>query len=94
MTRKTGKMAMRARQQVRSAKLAKYKRELAEAGVKLSLQKPSAEARRESDEELKALYLEIISKKKEKPQEEGEQQEQAEQPSEQAEQQGEQQSGE
>jgi hypothetical protein len=69
MTRKTGKMAVKARQLMRSAKLAKYKRELAEAGVSLSLPKPSAKARREKEEELRKLYLELFTEKQ-KPAEE------------------------
>lgn len=64
VTRKTGKMAVKARQLMRSAKLAKYKRELSEAGVSLSLPKPSAKARREKEEELRKLYLELFSEKK------------------------------
>ncbi|MDI6884049.1 MAG: hypothetical protein QMD00_02755, partial [Hadesarchaea archaeon] len=63
MTRKTGKLAVKARQQTRAAKLAKYKRELAEAGVSLSLPKPSAEARKQKEEELKRLYAELFPKK-------------------------------
>jgi hypothetical protein len=69
MTRKTGKMAVKARQLMRSAKLAKYKRELVEAGVSLSLPKPSAKARREKEEELRKLYLELFPEKQ-KPAEE------------------------
>jgi hypothetical protein len=64
VTRKTGKMAVKARQLMRSAKLAKYKRELSEAGVSLSLPKPSAKARREKEEELRKLYLELFPEKK------------------------------
>ena len=63
VTRKTGKMAVKARQQMRAAKLAKYKRELAEAGVKLGLPKPSEEARRQKEEELKKLYTELFPSK-------------------------------
>lgn len=81
MTRKTGKMAVKARQLMRSAKLAKYKRELAEAGVSLSLPKPSAKARREKEEELRKLYLELFPEKK-KPVEE--EQAEAQEPVEQA----------
>ena len=76
VTRKTGKMAVRARQLMRSAKLAKYKRELSNAGVSLSLPKPSAKARREKEEELRKLYLELLPEKKK--QSEGEQAEQQE----------------
>lgn len=76
MTRKTGKMAVKARQLARSAKLARYKRELAHAGVSLSLPKPSAKARKEKEEELKKLYLELFPKKAE------EKGKQAEQPAE------------
>ncbi len=53
------------RQQIRAAKLARHKRELVEAGVDLSMPKPSAEARREKEEELKRLYLELFKEKKE-----------------------------
>lgn len=76
VTRKTGKMAVKARQLMRSAKLAKYKRELSDAGVSLSLPKPSAKARREKEDELRRLYLELFPEKK-KPAE-GEQAEQQE----------------
>jgi hypothetical protein len=64
VTRKTGKMAVKARQLARAAKLARYKRELYEAGVSLSLPKPSAKARKEKEEELKRLYLELFHEKK------------------------------
>jgi hypothetical protein len=64
VTRKTGKMAVKARQLMRSAKLAKYKRELSDAGVSLSLPKPSAKARKEKEEELRKLYLELFPEKK------------------------------
>lgn len=94
MTKKTGKVAVKARQQMRAAKMAKQKRELAEAGVKLGLPKPSAEARRQKEEELKRLYLELFPKKKaeaegEKAEQpaEGEQQEQPTERQEQAEEQ-------
>ena len=76
VTRKTGKMAVKARQLMHAAKLAKYKRELSEAGVSLSLPKPSAKARREKEEELRKLYLELFPGKKK--QAEGEQAEQQE----------------
>lgn len=72
MTKKTGRMAMKARQLARAAKLAKYKQLLAESGEELSLPKPSAEARRQKDEELKELYLELLSKRK-RPEDEQEQ---------------------
>jgi len=65
MTRKTGKIAVKARQLARSAKLAKYKRELAHAGVSLSLPKPSKKAMKEKEEELKKLYKELFPKKAE-----------------------------
>lgn len=61
MTRKTGKAAIKARQLARSAKLAKYKKDLAEAGVSLSLPKPSPEALKEKEEEFKRLYRELFS---------------------------------
>ena len=50
---------------MRAAKLARYKRELVEAGVDLSLPKPSMQARKEKEEELKRLYVELLSKKTE-----------------------------
>jgi hypothetical protein len=65
MTRKTGKIAVKARQLTRSAKLAKYKRELSNAGVSLSLPKPSKRAMKEKEEELKKLYQELFPKKAE-----------------------------
>jgi len=65
---------------MRAAKLAKHKRELEGAGVKLSLPKPSAEVRKQREEELKRLYLELFPKKEEA------EKEQVEQPSEQEEQ--------
>ena len=68
MTRKTGKTAVKARQLVRSAKLAKYKRDLHDAGVSLNLPKPSNTAMKEKEEELKKLYRELFpeeAKKKE-----------------------------
>jgi hypothetical protein len=74
MARKTGKAVVKAKQQMRAAKLAKHKRELAEAGVKLGLPKPSAEVRKQREEELKRLYMELF------PKAEGEQEGQAEQP--------------
>ena len=80
LTRKTGKAAVKARQQMKSAKLARYKRELAQAGVKLSLPKPSAKAQREKEEELKRLYLELFPEaaKKEEPAEGAQEETQAE----------------
>ena len=65
MTRKTGKMAVKARQLTRSAKLARYKRDLSHAGVSLSLPKPTKKAMKEKEEELKKLYLELFPKKAE-----------------------------
>lgn len=65
MTRKTGKIAVKARQLTRSAKLARYKRDLAHAGVSLSLPKPTKKAMKEKEEELKKLYLELFPKKAE-----------------------------
>lgn len=65
MTRKTGKIAVKARQLTRSAKLAKYKRDLAHAGVSLSLPKPTKKAMKEKEEELKKLYQELFPKKAE-----------------------------
>ncbi len=65
MAKKTGKTLVKMRQQMRAAKLARHKRELVEAGVDLSMPKPSAEARREKEEELKRLYLELFKEKKE-----------------------------
>jgi hypothetical protein len=75
MARKTGKAVVKAKQQMRAAKLAKHKRELVGAGVELSLPKPSAETRKQREEELKRLYLEFFPRKAE-----GEQDEQAKQP--------------
>lgn len=65
MTRKTGKIAVKARQLARSAKLARYKRELSHAGVSLSLPKPTKKAMKEKEEELKKLYKELFPKKAE-----------------------------
>ncbi len=79
VTRKTGKMAVKARQLMRSAKLAKYKRELSDAGVSLSLPKPSAKARKEKEEELRKLYLELFPEKK-KPAESGQAEQQTTEP--------------
>ncbi len=75
MAKKTGKTLVKMRQQMRAAKLARYKRELVQAGVNLKLPKPSMQARKEKDEELKKLYLELLSKSGE-----GEQEKSAEQP--------------
>jgi len=69
MTRKTGAKAVKARQLTRAAKVHRYKQKLKEAGESLSLPKPSREAQRQKDAELKKLYLELISKKEEQPQE-------------------------
>lgn len=90
MSRKTGKAAVKARQQTRAAKMAKQKRELAEAGVKLGLPKPSAKELREKEEELKKLYMELFPKKKgegEQAEQEQPHEEQPEQKEEQAEEQ-------
>ena len=65
MTKKTGRIALKARQLARAAKIAKYKQMLAESGEELTLPKPSAEAQKQKDEELKKLYLELVAKKKE-----------------------------
>ena len=62
MAKKTGKTIVKMRQQIRAAKLARHKRELVEAGVNLSMPKPSVEARREKEEELKRLYVELFPK--------------------------------
>ncbi|MGQ9788611.1 MAG: hypothetical protein ACUVQM_04845 [Candidatus Hadarchaeaceae archaeon] len=70
LTRKTGKMAVKARQLVRSAKLARYKRELSQAGVTLGLPKPSKKALKEKEEELKKLYMELVPQKTEEKSEE------------------------
>jgi len=69
LAKKTGKTLVKMRQQMRAAKLARYKRELVQAGVNLGMPKPSEEARREKDEELKRLYLELFSKSEESEQE-------------------------
>lgn len=57
------------------ARLARYKQRLREAGESISMPKPSEEARQQKEEELKKLYLELVSKKEE-PREEAEQAEQ------------------
>ena len=75
MTRKTGAKAVKARQLARAAKVIKYKQKLKSAGESLSLPKPSAEARKQKDAELRKLYMELI---KEEPKK-GERAEQAEQ---------------
>ena len=83
MTRKTGAKAVKARQLTRAAKVHRYKQQLKDAGESLSLPKPSREARRQKDAELKKLYLELVSKKEEQPQEtvkEAEETKQAERP--------------
>ena len=86
MTRKTGAKAVKARQLARAAKVIRYKQKLKGAGESLSLPKPSAEVQRQKGEELRKLYLELISERGEEPQEkpaESEQpQEQTEQPAE------------
>lgn len=69
---------MKARQQMRAAKAAKYKRELAEAGVSLGLPKPSAKKRREKEEELRKLYLALFPKSEKQPEAGEAQSEQAE----------------
>jgi len=100
MTRKTGAKAVKARQLARAAKVIRYKQKLKGAGESLSLPKPSAEVQKRKGEELRKLYLELISEtggasqekteQSEQPQEQTEQS--AEQPeTEQAEQQAEQQ---
>jgi hypothetical protein len=68
MTRKTGAKAVKARQLTRAAKVHRYKQKLKEAGESLSLPKPSREAQRQKDAELKRLYLELISKREEQSQ--------------------------
>jgi hypothetical protein len=60
MTRKTGKALLKARQQMRAARIARTMRELAAAGVSLKLEKPSPEALREKEKELKELYFEMF----------------------------------
>ena len=79
MTRKTGAKAVKARQLTRAAKVHRYKQKLKEAGESLSLPKPSREAQRQKDAELKKLYLELISKKEEQPQEKVEEAEETKQ---------------
>ena len=69
MTRKTGAKAVKARQLTRAAKVHRYKQKLKDAGESLSLPKPSREAQRQKDAELKKLYLDLVSKKEEQPQE-------------------------
>lgn len=60
MTRKTGKALQRARLQMRAAKLARIKRELAEHGVSLRPSKPPKKALKEKEEEIKKLYQELF----------------------------------
>jgi hypothetical protein len=79
MTRKTGAKAVKARQLTRAAKVHRYKQKLKDAGESLSLPKPSREAQRQKDAELKKLYLELISKKEEQPQEKMEEAEETKQ---------------
>ncbi len=62
MTRKTGKALQRARQQIRAAKLARAKRELAAAGIPLTFKRPPAHVLKEKGEELRKLYLEMYQK--------------------------------
>jgi hypothetical protein len=70
MTRKTGKALQRARQQMRAARLARAKRELAAAGIPLTFKRPPARVLREKGEELRRLYFEMYQKKPQ-PDEEG-----------------------
>jgi hypothetical protein len=63
MTKKTGQKALKARQLARQAKLAKYKKLLAESGEDLELPKPSPEEERKKEEELRSLYQEILAKR-------------------------------
>jgi hypothetical protein len=79
MTRKTGAKAVKARQLTRAAKVHRYKQKLKDAGESLSLPKPSREAQRQKDAELKKLYLELVSKKEEQPQEKVEETEETKQ---------------
>ncbi|MEM3519345.1 MAG: hypothetical protein QW179_04380 [Candidatus Hadarchaeales archaeon] len=72
MTRKTGKVALKARQMMRAAKLAQQKRELERAGISMKLEKPSLKALKEKDEELKKLYLELLQEEQESSGGEGE----------------------
>lgn len=70
MTRKTGKVALKARQLARAAKLMKQKQELERAGISMKPEKPSLKALREKDEELKELYLELFPEAKRPAEEE------------------------
>jgi hypothetical protein len=73
MTRKTGKALLKARQQMRAARLARAKRELIAAGVSLKLKRPPAKVVREKEKELRELYLELFPEeaaKEERPVEE------------------------
>jgi hypothetical protein len=79
MTRKTGAKAVKARQLTRAAKVHRYKQKLKDAGESLSLPKPSREAQRQKDAELKKLYLDLISKREEQPQEKVEEAEETKQ---------------
>ncbi|MEM2192367.1 MAG: hypothetical protein QXG38_01980 [Candidatus Hadarchaeales archaeon] len=67
MTRKTGKVALKARQMMRAAKLAQQKRELERAGISMKLEKPSLKALKE-----KKLYLELLQEEQESSGGEGE----------------------
>lgn len=70
MTKKTGQKALKAKQLAREAKLAQYKKLLAESGESLELPKPSPEEEKKKEEELRSLYQEILSKREKKePQE-------------------------
>lgn len=60
MTRKTGKALQRARMQMRAAKLARMKRELAAHGVSLRPSKPPKSVLREKEKEIRELYREFF----------------------------------
>jgi hypothetical protein len=66
VTKKTGQKALKARQLAREAKLAKYKKLLAESGESLELPKPNPEEEKRREEELRSLYQEILSKREKK----------------------------
>jgi len=63
MTRKTGKALQRARLQMRAARLARIKRELAEHGLSLRPQKPPKEVLLEKEKELMDLYQQLLPPK-------------------------------
>jgi hypothetical protein len=74
MTRKTGKALQKARQQMRAAKIARAKRELAGAGISLTFKRPPAHVMAGKGEELRKLYLEMFPEEVKKFEASGEEQ--------------------